>query len=183
MAVGQIGTIVPPGVKPDAAEVLRLRAKLDQVHAQLMAGSRPSPQRMVDLLNDYLDSLRRLHGGATSVAFPKVARTTGSAVPNVCIIPAPPAPPVPIPFPNVPSSSATKTDPGKQQVQRSKLEATHHQIKSNTGIAAGSGNTPGLVSSYVKGVCEFVLYSFDVKTEGKNVTRLGDPLWHNKRNG
>jgi hypothetical protein len=26
------------------------------------------------------------------------------------------------------------------------------------------------------------MYSFDVKFEGKNVCRLGDPLWHNKKN-
>ena len=31
-------------------------------------------------------------------------------------------------------------------------------------------------------VCEFMMYSFDVKFEGKNVCRLGDPLFHNKKN-
>jgi hypothetical protein len=30
--------------------------------------------------------------------------------------------------------------------------------------------------------CEFLMYSFDVKFEGKGVCRLGDPLWHNKKN-
>ena len=33
-----------------------------------------------------------------------------------------------------------------------------------------------------KDVCEFMNYSFDVKFEGKNVCRLGDPLFHNKKN-
>lgn len=27
-----------------------------------------------------------------------------------------------------------------------------------------------------------MLYSFDVKLEGKNACRLGDSLWHNKKN-
>jgi hypothetical protein len=30
--------------------------------------------------------------------------------------------------------------------------------------------------------CEFMMYSFDVKFEGKNVCRLGDPLFHNRKN-
>jgi hypothetical protein len=30
--------------------------------------------------------------------------------------------------------------------------------------------------------CEFLMYSFDVKFEGKGVCRLGDPLWLNKMN-
>jgi hypothetical protein len=28
-----------------------------------------------------------------------------------------------------------------------------------------------------------MLYSFDVKFEGQNVCRLGDPLFHNEKNG
>jgi len=38
------------------------------------------------------------------------------------------------------------------------------------------------VSGVFKGECEFMLYSFDVKFEGKNVCRLGDPMFHNKKN-
>jgi hypothetical protein len=33
-----------------------------------------------------------------------------------------------------------------------------------------------------QGPSEFMLYSFDVKFEGKNVCRLGNPLFHNKKN-
>ncbi len=36
------------------------------------------------------------------------------------------------------------------------------------------------MSSSTKGVAEFMLYSFDVKFEGKNVCRLCDSLFHNK---
>lgn len=32
------------------------------------------------------------------------------------------------------------------------------------------------------GVCEFVMQSFDVGCEGKNVCRMGDPLFHSKEN-
>ena len=45
-----------------------------------------------------------------------------------------------------------------------------------------AGSVGGVVSSTFKGECEFMLYSFDVKFEGKNVCRLGDPMFHNKKN-
>jgi hypothetical protein len=134
---------------------------------------------MVELLNAYLDAVRRLHDDA--MLLPKFARTGGATAgaPNVCLIPAPPAPSVPIPYPNVPASSATKT-PATKLAQRSKIEWTHHQIKSSTDTPAAQMG--GIVSNHIKGVCEFVLYSFDVKMEGKNVPRTLDLLSHNDRN-
>jgi hypothetical protein len=173
---GSIGSIVPPGVSPDAAEALRLRTQLDLVHAQLKfqlgSGARPSPQRMVDLLNAYMDAVRRLHRG---VRFPnvKVTPPAGGNAPSVCLTPAQPSP-MPIPYPNVSSnasSSATKAAP---------LDATHQQIKSSTNAAPE--HTSGLVSNYVKGACKWMSYSFDVKFEGNSVVRLGDPLLHNRHN-
>ena len=50
----------------------------------------------------------------------------------------------------------------------------------STGDEAGS--LQGVASNKIKGDCEFMMYSFDVKFEGKNVCRLGDPLFHNKKN-
>jgi hypothetical protein len=41
---------------------------------------------------------------------------------------------------------------------------------------------PGVISGRFKAECEFMLYSFDVKFEGRNVCRLGDPLFHNAKN-
>jgi len=38
------------------------------------------------------------------------------------------------------------------------------------------------VSGVVAGEAEFSMYSFDVKLEGRNACRLGDPLLHNKKN-
>ena len=45
-----------------------------------------------------------------------------------------------------------------------------------------AGSATGVISSKIKGEAEFMLYSFDVKFEGKNVCRMGDPLFHNKKN-
>lgn len=52
--------------------------------------------------------------------------------------------------------------------------------------AKSSGDEAGTVGGVVSGVnmseCEFMMYSFDIKFEGNNVCRLGDPLFHNKKN-
>ena len=44
------------------------------------------------------------------------------------------------------------------------------------------GSIGGIISGVFKSECEFLMYSFDVMLEGKNVCRMGDPLWHNKKN-
>ena len=44
------------------------------------------------------------------------------------------------------------------------------------------GTLGGIISSVNMSFCEYLLYSFDVKFEGKNVCRLGDMLFHNKKN-
>lgn len=44
------------------------------------------------------------------------------------------------------------------------------------------GSIGGMISSVFKQECEFLMYSFNVMLEGKNVCRMGDPLWHNKKN-
>jgi hypothetical protein len=51
----------------------------------------------------------------------------------------------------------------------------------SAGDEAGTAGG-GVLSSKIKGECEYMMYSFDVKFEGKNVCRLGDPLFHNKKN-
>lgn len=100
--------------------------------------------------------------------------------PDVCKTPAPPAPPIPIPYPNIGMSSDTVKGP-KKVTTDGKMPMTKGAMYSkSTGDEAGS--VGGVVSGVVKGPCEFMLYSFDVKFEGKNVCRLGDPLFHNKKN-
>ena len=100
--------------------------------------------------------------------------------PDVCKTPTPGGP-VPIPYPNLGKSSDTakgpktvKTD-GKMPMVKGAVYST------TTGDEAGTAGG-GVVSSKTKGEAEYMLYSFDVKFEGKNVCRMGDPLFHNKKN-
>jgi hypothetical protein len=102
------------------------------------------------------------------------------AFPDVCKTPAPPAPPIPIPYPNIGKASDTTGGPTtvKTDGQMPMVKGATYMM--STGDEAGS--VGGIMSSVIKGVCEFLMYSFDVKFEGNNVCRMADPLWHNKKN-
>jgi len=106
--------------------------------------------------------------GGMSMVFPDVCKTpVGSAV-------------VPIPYPNIGKSSDTSKGPKSVVTDGQMPMVKEAQYSMSSGDEAGS--LKGVISSDQKGVCEFMMYSFDVKFEGKNVCRLGDPLFHNKKN-
>lgn len=99
--------------------------------------------------------------------------------PDVCKTPTP-AGPVPIPYPNIGKSSDTAKGSKSVKVQRAPTMLKGSNYKTSTGDEPGSAG--GVISSKTKGKCEFMLYSFDVKFEGKNVCRMGDMLTHNDKN-
>jgi hypothetical protein len=100
--------------------------------------------------------------------------------PDVCKTPTPGGP-VPIPYPNIGKSSDTTGGPGSVKVdgQMPMVKGAKYAVTSGDEAGTAGG---GIISSKIKGEAEFLLYSFDVKFEGKNVCRLGDPLFHNKKN-
>ncbi len=100
--------------------------------------------------------------------------------PDVCKTPTP-AGPVPIPYPNLGKSSDTSDGPTTVTTDGNMPMTKGAKYSTSTGDEAGS--VGGIISSKTKGTCEFMLYSFNVKFEGKNVCRLGDPLFHNDKNG
>ncbi len=99
--------------------------------------------------------------------------------PDVCKTPAAPSP-VPIPYPNIGQSGDTSQGPTTV-----KTDGQMPMVK-GAKYSRSSGDEPGtlggVVSSVNMNVCEFMMYSFDVKFEGKNVCRMGDPLFQNKKN-
>jgi hypothetical protein len=99
--------------------------------------------------------------------------------PDVCKTPSPGGP-VPIPYPNIGKASDTSKGPKKVTTDGKMPMVKGAKYSTSTGDEAGS--VGGVISGVTKGECEFMMYSFDVKFEGKNVCRLGDPLWHNKKN-
>jgi uncharacterized Zn-binding protein involved in type VI secretion len=106
--------------------------------------------------------------GAKSVVFPDVCKTPS------------PGGPIPIPYPNLAESSnlAQGTTTVKIEGQMAAIQGCSYAT--STGDEAGSAG--GVVSSKFKGKAEFILYSFDVKLDGKNACRMGDMMTHNDKN-
>jgi hypothetical protein len=100
--------------------------------------------------------------------------------PDVCKTPSPGGP-IPIPYPNTGKASDTSDGPTSVKVDGKMPMTKGAKYKMTTGDEAGTAGG-GIISSTTKGEAEFMMYSFDVKIEGKNVCRLGDPLFHNKKN-
>jgi hypothetical protein len=100
--------------------------------------------------------------------------------PDVCKTPAPPAPPIPIPYPNI--GQASDTSGGPTTVTTDGKMPMVKGAKYSKSSWDEAGTIGGVISSVNMSECEFMMYSFDVKLEGNNVCRLGDPLFHNKKN-
>ena len=98
---------------------------------------------------------------------------------DVCKTPSP-AGPVPIPYPNIGKSSDVADGSKTVKIEGGETMLKGSNFSTSTGDEAGSAG--GVVSSKTKGKCEFMLYSFDVKIEGKNVCRTGDLMTHNDKN-
>ena len=99
--------------------------------------------------------------------------------PDVCLTPVGKAT-VPIPYPNIGRAADTTNGPMSVKVDSQMPMVKGANLSTSTGDEAGTRK--GVASGTNKGICEFMNYSFDVKFEGKNVCRLGDPLFHNKKN-
>ncbi len=103
-----------------------------------------------------------------------------ATIPDVCKTPSPGGP-VPIPYPNI-SQSATlakgsktvKADGGMMiAVKGSRFSLSNGD---NAGVAGGVKSSTFMKES------TWILYSFDVKIEGRNACRLTDKKFHNHEN-
>lgn len=100
--------------------------------------------------------------------------------PDVCKTPAPPAPAIPVPYPNVARSThATKTAT-TVQADGYPLCTKDSVFRLSTGDEAGS--LLGVASSTVRGKAQFVNYALDVQAQGKPIPRALDLMLHNDKN-
>ncbi len=102
------------------------------------------------------------------------------AFPDVCKTPVPPAGPIPIPYPNIAKSSDTAKGTKKVKCDGNPVCVKDSNFKTSVGDEPGS--VGGIISGKTKGKAEFVMFSFDVKFEGKNVCRAFDIMLHNDKN-
>lgn len=104
---------------------------------------------------------------------------SSTVFPDVCKTPTPGGP-VPIPYPNTGRSSDTTRGPVTVTTDGQMPMVKTAQYARSSGDEPGTAG--GIISGVNRSVCEFMMYSFDVKFEGNNACRLGDPLFHNKKN-
>ena len=102
------------------------------------------------------------------------------AFPDVCLTPAPPSPPVPIPYPNIAMSSDSAKTAKKVKADGCAICVESSNFKRSTGDEPGVNK--GVASGTVMDKAEFITYSFDVKAEGKGVSRAFDLMLHNSKN-
>jgi hypothetical protein len=99
--------------------------------------------------------------------------------PDVCKTPSP-AGPIPIPYPNIAQSSDTSGGSSTVKCDGNPVLVDGASFSTSSGDEAGSAG--GVVSSKTKGKAEPILYSFDVKFDGKGVCRMGDMMLLNDKN-
>jgi len=105
---------------------------------------------------------------------------TTIAFPDVCKTPTPGGP-VPIPYPNIAKSSDTAKGTTKVKCDGNPVCVKDSNFSMSTGDEAGSAGG-GVASNKIKGKAEFVMFSMDVKFEGKSVCRAFDIMLHNDKN-
>ncbi len=108
-------------------------------------------------------------GGGQSIVFPDVCKTPS------------PGGPIPLPYPNIGRSADASDGPKTVSVNGKIPMVKDAKYGSTKGDEAGTAGG-GVLSNSTQGPAEFMQYSFDVKFEGRNACRLGDPLFHNKKN-
>jgi hypothetical protein len=99
------------------------------------------------------------------------------AMPDVCLTPAPPAPPVPVPYPNVAQLAATSNAVDKVLVENKETVVEGSKMPSSTGDEAGTNG--GVVSGVNMGPVKPTLYSSKVYFAGKKAVFLTSVSAHN----
>jgi hypothetical protein len=104
-----------------------------------------------------------------------------ATVPDVCLTPAPPGPPVPVPYPNI----ALNTDltGGTTTVF---ADGGNMIAIRGSQLARSSGDEPGVAGGVTSGVnmshTDWMTWSMDVSMDGANACRLSDKQFHNQHN-
>jgi hypothetical protein len=107
--------------------------------------------------------LAHANGKALSINFPCVGKTPG-----------PPAPFVPVPYPNISKGADTFNGSTKTEADGKPIA-----VKDTSVFVISKGNEPalaggGLITAKIIGKSGYMMYSLNVKVEGKEVPRAFD---------
>lgn len=107
----------------------------------------------------------------------KGSNGTTMSFPDVCKTPAPPAPPIPIPYPNIAMSSDAADTASTVKADGNPIMLQSSKYARSSGDEAGS--LFGVVSNKNMGTANPKMFSMDVKADGKNVFRQLDIMTNN----
>jgi len=102
------------------------------------------------------------------------------AFPDVCKTPAPPLPPIPIPYPNMAMCNTATGFSTKVKICMKEALTTKSKIPSSQGDEAGVAG--GIVSGMNLGEAKFTMGSTKVKFEGNPAVKATSPSAHNGSN-
>jgi len=121
----------------------------------------------------------KVNGTSNSLVHKMSNGITTATIPDVCKTPTPGGP-APMPYPNI-AQSITLSN-GTTSVKGDRMMAANKGSK----FALSNGDNPGVAggiksSTFMK-EATWILYSFDVKLNGKNASRFTDKMFHNSQN-
>lgn len=122
----------------------------------------------------------KVNGTANSLVHKGSNGISTATIPDVCKTPTPGGP-VPMPYPNI--SQAAMLDKGTSTV---KADGGMMIAVKGSEFSMSNGDQPGTIGGVKSNVfmkeSTWILYSFDVKMDGKNACRLTDKMFHNHEN-
>jgi uncharacterized Zn-binding protein involved in type VI secretion len=121
-----------------------------------------------------------VNGAANSLVHKGSNGMAIATIPDVCKTPSPGGP-VPIPYPNIAMSNSLAKGTKTVKVDGKKMAAVKgSEFSRSNGDEAGTAG--GVKSSTNMKEATWILYSFDVKLDGKNACRLADKMQMNHGN-
>jgi hypothetical protein len=121
----------------------------------------------------------RVNGTNLSLAHKMAGGLSTATIPDVCKTPSPGGP-VPVPYPNI--AQIITLSNGTSTVKTDKIMGANKGSKFDLSNGDNAGTLGGVKSNVFMKEATWILYSFDVKMDGKNACRLTDKMFHNQEN-
>ncbi|HET9386080.1 MAG TPA: DUF4150 domain-containing protein [Gemmatimonadales bacterium] len=121
----------------------------------------------------------KVNGTVNSLVHKGSNHTSIATIPDVCKTPSPGGP-VPIPYPNISQSMTLASGTTTVKADGMMIAVKGSQFSLSNGDNAGVAG--GVKSSTFMKESTWILYSFDVKMDGKNACRLTDKKFQNHEN-
>ena len=121
----------------------------------------------------------KVNGASHSLAHKMAGGLSTATIPDVCKTPSPGGP-VPLPYPNI--AQIITLSNGTTTVKSDKIMAAIKGSEFSISNGDQAGTVGGVKSNVFMKEATWILYSFDVKLNGKNACRLTDKMFHNHEN-